>query len=109
MVKLKFNHSKITGICTVVPENKIKLDDEISYFKLWHSKNGILTGIFGTSENKPYLKDQYNSFQLHVSVERHEQELTLKSYSYDSSEKIKNGDDLGGCVFNRMMSELKKR
>lgn len=32
MVKLKFNHSKITGICTVVPENKIKLDDEIQYY-----------------------------------------------------------------------------
>ena len=32
MANLIFKHSKITGICTVVPKNKIKLDDEVEYY-----------------------------------------------------------------------------
>ncbi|MBE6444172.1 MAG: ketoacyl-ACP synthase III [Alphaproteobacteria bacterium] len=32
MAHLTFNHSKIMGICTVVPENRIKLDDEAQYY-----------------------------------------------------------------------------
>ncbi len=32
MANLIFKHSKITGICTVVPKNKIKLDDEVKYY-----------------------------------------------------------------------------
>ena len=32
MAKLLFNHSKITGICTVVPQERILLDDEVSFY-----------------------------------------------------------------------------
>ncbi len=33
MTKLSFKHAKISGICTVVPDKKIKLEDEISYYE----------------------------------------------------------------------------
>lgn len=32
MAHLKFNHANITGICTVVPKDRIKLDDEVAYY-----------------------------------------------------------------------------
>ena len=32
MAKIEFKHAKITGICTIIPKEKIKLDDEILYY-----------------------------------------------------------------------------
>ena len=32
MAKLNFKHAKITGICTVIPKDRIKLDDETLYY-----------------------------------------------------------------------------
>ena len=80
-----------------------------AYFKLWYSKDSMLFGIFGTSENNKYLNEQYNSFQLHVSTEQIDRTLVLKNNSFDSSWEIRTGDDLGVYVFKKMMWRLDER
>ena len=81
-------------------------EEHTSCFRIWHSQDSIMSGIFGTSSNNTFASNRYNSYELGVSAERTGRELSLKNLFGVYNEEICTGTDLGVCVFKRIMSRI---
>ena len=83
--------------------------EDTTHFRIWHSKESPIPGIYGTSNNMVYGNHHYNGYELHVALERSGRTFSLKNGFFNNNEEIRNGDDLGICVFKRMMSRIRKQ
>lgn len=83
--------------------------EDTTHFRIWHSKESSIPGIYGTSNNMVYGSQHYNGYELHVALERSGRTLSLKNGFGSINEEIRTGKDLGVCVFKRMMSRIRKQ